>query len=81
MKLTQFLIFELCRECNLGAVHGKCPNSHPERYRGGVLSAHDYSDTWPAQKAMLDQFAASSGLKAMVTSGSEEFPSWYARVG
>jgi hypothetical protein len=35
MKYTQFLIFEVCLECNLGGVHGKCPNMHPDRYRGG----------------------------------------------
>ncbi|MFA5532803.1 MAG: SPASM domain-containing protein, partial [Candidatus Shapirobacteria bacterium] len=32
MKYTQFLIFEICRECNLGAVHTKCPNTDPARF-------------------------------------------------
>jgi hypothetical protein len=32
MNLTQCLIFEIGRACNLGAVHKKCPNLHPERF-------------------------------------------------
>jgi len=32
MKYNQFLIFEICRECNLGEKHALCPNQHPERY-------------------------------------------------
>lgn len=31
MRHTQFLIFEANRDCNLGKVHGKCPNQHPDR--------------------------------------------------
>lgn len=30
--LTQFLIFELGRGCNLGPVHAACPNMSPERF-------------------------------------------------
>lgn len=33
MKLTQYLIFEVCKTCNLGKVHGPCPNQHPDRFR------------------------------------------------
>ena len=32
MKLTGYLIFEVCRDCNLGDVHPRCPNRHPQRY-------------------------------------------------
>ena len=32
MNLTQYAIFEICTECNLGDVHPKCPNRHPQRY-------------------------------------------------
>jgi len=32
LSRTQFLIFELGTECNLGHVHKRCPNQHPERY-------------------------------------------------
>ena len=32
MNLTQYLIFEIGTECNLGALHPKCPNRHPGRY-------------------------------------------------
>ena len=35
MNLTQYLIFEICRECNLGKVHKRCPNLHRERYAAG----------------------------------------------
>lgn len=30
---TQFAIFESGRECNLGHIHTKCPNQHPDRYK------------------------------------------------
>ncbi|KKN79757.1 hypothetical protein LCGC14_0336120 [marine sediment metagenome] len=33
MHLTQFICFELGRECNLGHLHAKCPNTHPDRYK------------------------------------------------
>lgn len=32
MHLTSYLILELCRECNLGAIHARCPNRHADRY-------------------------------------------------
>jgi hypothetical protein len=32
MHLTQFLIFEICAECNRGQEHAWCPNRHPERF-------------------------------------------------
>ncbi len=32
MDKTQYLIFEIGTECNLGALHPKCPNRNPERY-------------------------------------------------
>ena len=32
MNRTQFAIFEICRECNLGAKHKRCPNTHHERW-------------------------------------------------
>ncbi len=32
MHLTQFLIFELSDQCNLGSAHKLCPNQSPERY-------------------------------------------------
>jgi len=32
MHLTQYLILEVCRECNLGKLHPQCPNLHPGRY-------------------------------------------------
>ena len=32
MDKTQYLIFEIGTECNLGALHPKCPNRHPGRY-------------------------------------------------
>ncbi len=32
MKYTQYLIMELGTRCNLGDVHTRCPNRHPERY-------------------------------------------------
>ena len=32
MHLTQFLIFEICEACNLGAVHTWCPNRSPDRF-------------------------------------------------
>ena len=38
MRLQQFLIFEICKECNLGAKHGECPNRAPERYGRGDCS-------------------------------------------
>lgn len=34
LSRTQFLIFELGRECNFGKAHHKCPNMHPERFTG-----------------------------------------------
>ncbi len=33
MDKTQYLIFEIGRECNLGHLHVKCPNQHPDRYK------------------------------------------------
>lgn len=33
MRYTQFLIFEIGTECNLGDFHTKCPNQHGDRYR------------------------------------------------
>jgi hypothetical protein len=32
MNRTQYAIFEICMECNLGDIHAKCPNSHSDRY-------------------------------------------------
>lgn len=32
LSRTQLLNFELGRDCNLGHLHAKCPNRHPERY-------------------------------------------------
>lgn len=32
MHLTQYLIFEICTECNLGDDHARCPNKHSDRY-------------------------------------------------
>ncbi|WP_455387469.1 SPASM domain-containing protein [Petrachloros mirabilis] len=32
MRLTQYLIMEICRECNLGKLHPECPNLHRDRY-------------------------------------------------
>lgn len=32
MNKTSYLIFEVCKTCNLGKVHDKCPNMHPERF-------------------------------------------------
>ena len=32
MALTQFVCFELGSQCNLGGIHDRCPNRHPERY-------------------------------------------------
>lgn len=32
LRHTQFLIFEITTECNLGRAHERCPNTHPERY-------------------------------------------------
>ena len=32
MQYTQFLIFEICKECNLGPVHGACPNMDSRRW-------------------------------------------------
>jgi hypothetical protein len=32
MKYTGYLIFEICKTCNLGDVHTVCPNKHPERF-------------------------------------------------
>lgn len=39
MNLTQFLIFESGRECNLGTAHDRCPNLHPERCKHCDTSA------------------------------------------
>ena len=32
MDKTSYLIIELCKTCNLGKVHDRCPNMHPDRY-------------------------------------------------
>ena len=32
MKYTQFLVFEICRDCNLADQHQKCPSGTPDRY-------------------------------------------------
>ncbi len=32
MKYTQFLVFEICRKCNLADQHQKCPSGTPNRY-------------------------------------------------
>ena len=32
MDKTGYLIFELCKTCNLGKVHERCPNLHPDRF-------------------------------------------------
>jgi hypothetical protein len=32
MNKTGYLSIEICRECNLGAFHKRCPNLHPDRY-------------------------------------------------
>ena len=39
MQYTQFLIFEICRECNFGLRHPKCPNSNPARCKHCDCSA------------------------------------------
>ena len=33
MRYTGYLIFEVCKSCNLGKVHDRCPNLHADRYR------------------------------------------------
>lgn len=33
MNKTGYLIFEVCKTCNLGKLHEPCPNQHPERFR------------------------------------------------
>lgn len=33
MNKTQLAIFEIGTECNLGHIHTKCPNKHPDRYK------------------------------------------------
>ncbi len=43
MIRTGYIIFEIGRECNLGHIHTKCPNSHPDRYRH-VDTKHPMSD-------------------------------------
>lgn len=43
MHLQQYLIFEVCRECNLGKRHKLCPNMHEQRF--GAL---------PTDRAMTD---------------------------
>ena len=43
MELTQYICFEIGRGCNLGHLHAKCPNQHPERY--SVLPhSHAFTD-------------------------------------
>ena len=32
MNTTGYLSIEICRECNLGGLHKRCPNMHPDRY-------------------------------------------------
>lgn len=32
IRLQQYLTFEIGTECNLGSLHARCPNKHPERY-------------------------------------------------
>ena len=43
VNLTQYLIFEIGTECNLGALHPKCPNRHPGRY-GNLPTDQPVSD-------------------------------------
>jgi radical SAM protein with 4Fe4S-binding SPASM domain len=33
MKQTSWIVFEIITECNLGHIHDKCPNLHPDRYK------------------------------------------------
>jgi hypothetical protein len=35
LSVMRYLTFEITDKCNLGDVHTKCPNSHPDRYRYG----------------------------------------------
>lgn len=45
---TQYLIFEIGTRCNLGSIHKRCPNTHPERYsrapRNGPLSIDEIAE-------------------------------------
>ena len=44
MKYTQYLIFEICRECNLANKHHRqCPSGDPTRY-GRLLQSHSMTD-------------------------------------
>lgn len=43
LSLTQMLEFELGSECNLGKLHGECPNLHPERY-GDLDTSRELDD-------------------------------------
>ena len=45
MKYNQFLIFEICRECNLGKKHPQCPNQQPDRYANVDTSRQLDNDT------------------------------------
>jgi hypothetical protein len=41
MDKTQFLIFELGRQCNLGAIHTACPNLHKDRFAESIRELDD----------------------------------------
>lgn len=66
MHLTQYLIFELCRECNLGTAHPECPNRHPQRY--GSL---------PADEPLTDNQIVNAAEAMYVTHGFKGRVGWH----